>query len=195
MSPFQYSIRGPEQLRALRSPVRQEIVDTVQSLGACSAAEIARELGRPADGLYYHLRALLRVGLLEEAGTRLSQGRSEALYSTRSPESPMRLHYDPEDPENVQAVLEVVASMLRMTERDFASAFKPGVISEGPERSLWAARTKGWLSDADLREVNRLLGEIKAIFEKAKEPGRERLHAFTFVNLPIASRSVRREED
>lgn len=195
MGPFPYSIRDPEQLRALRSSVRQEIVDTVQSLGACSAAEIARELGRPADGLYYHLKALLQVGLLEEAGTRQSHGRSEALYATRSPDSPMRLHYDPEDPENVAAVLRVVASMLRMTERDFADAYRPGAVTEGPQRNLWAARTKGWLSDEDLREVNRLIGELKAIFEKAREPGRDRLHAFTFVNVPLPARNVRREED
>jgi len=192
-NPIPFSIRDLKQLRALRSPVRQEIVDTVQSLGACSAAEIARELGRPADGLYYHLNSLLRVGLLEEAGCRGSNGRSEALYATRSPECPMRLHYEPEDPENAEAVLGVVASMLRMTERDFAAAYRPGAVTEGPERDLWAARNKGWLSDEDLREVNRLLGELRAIFEKPRAPGRDRLHAFTFVHVPLPAKSVRRE--
>jgi len=190
-----YVIRRPEQIRALRSPVRQEIVDTVQSLGACSVADVARELGRHADGLYYHVRALVRVDLLRPAGTRSEGGRSEALYATRSPDHPMRLRYDPEDPANAEAVLGVVASMLRMTERDFAQAFRPDARTEGPSRNLWAARVKSWLSDEDLLEVNRLLGELEAIFERAKEPGRERLHAFTFVIAPIPARSVRRDGD
>jgi len=192
-TPSRDSIREPEQIRALRSPVRQEIVDTVQSLGACSVAEIARELGRPADGLYYHLAALLRVGLLEEAGSRRHRGCEEVLYAPRSPQRPMRLHYAPEDPENVEAVLGVVASMLRMTERDFAGAYRPGAVTEGPKRNLWAARVKGWLSDEDLREVNRLLAEVAAIFARNKEPGRDRLHAFTFVNVPLPAQAMRRE--
>lgn len=188
-----YSIRRPEQIRALRSPVRQEIVDTVQSLGTCSVADVARELGRHADGLYYHFRSLVRVDLLRPAGERRGEGRREALYSTRSPDHTMRLHYDPDDPENAAAVLGVIAGMLRMTERDFARAFGPEAETEGPERNLWAGRVRAWLSDRDLVEVNRLLGELHAIFERSKAPDRDRLHAFTFVIAPIAAQPVRRE--
>jgi len=190
-----YVIRRPEQIRALRSPVRQEIVDTVQSLGACSVADIARELGRHADGLYYHVRALVKVDLLRPAGTRADGGRPEALYSTRSPDHPMKLRYDPDDAANAEAVLGAVGSMLRMTERDFARAFGPDASTDGPGRNLWAARAKAWLSDDDLLEVNRLLGELQAIFERVKEPGRDRLHTFTFVIAPVPARSVRREGD
>lgn len=190
-----YSIRRPEQIRALRSPVRQEIVDTVQSLGVCSVADVARELGRHADGLYYHVKILLRVGLLESAGTRRDRGRREARYVTRSPECPMRLHYEPDDPANADAVLGVVASMLRMSERDFAGAYRPDAVTEGPQRNLWAARVKAWLSGDDLVEVNRLLAELQTIFERGREPGRDRLHAITFVLAPLPARSLRREDD
>lgn len=195
MDPSRFSIRDLEQTRVLRSPVRQEIIDTVQSLGVCSVAEIARQLGRHADGLYYHINSLSRVGLLDRAGTRRSQGRTEALYTTRSPKHTMQLHYDPGDPKNVDCVLGVVAGMLRMTERDFANAYRPDAVTEGPERNLWAARIKGWLSDEDLHEVNRLIGELGAIFDRPRAPGRDRLHAFTFVHLAIPARSVRREDE
>lgn len=188
-----YSIRRPEQIRALRSPVRQEIVDTVQSLGTCSVADVARELGRHADGLYYHVRTLVHVGLLLPAGERREGGRREALYSTRSPDHTMRLHYDPDDPANAAAVLGAVASMLRTTERDFARAFGPEAETEGPQRNLWAGRVRSWLSDEDLVAVNRLLGELEAILGRTKTPGRDRLHAFTFVLAPIPAQPVRRE--
>ena len=167
----------------------------MQSLGECSVADMARELGRPADGLYYHVRKLVRVGLLQPAGTREDQGRPEALYATRSPEHTMRLRYDPGDPENAEAVLGAVASMLRMTERDFTRAYGPDAVTEGPERNLWAARAKAWLSSDDLLEVNRLLRELQAIFERARAPGRDRIHVLTFVIAPIPDRGVRREGD
>lgn len=107
----------------------------------------------------------------------------------------MRLHYAPEDPDNAEAVRAVVASMLRMSERDFADAYGPDAVTGGPQRNLWAARVKAWLSSDDLRQVNRLLDELTAIFERGGEPGRDRLHAVTFVIAPLAARSVRRDDD
>ena len=57
-------IAEPRQIRALASSTRQDIVDTIAAIGPCSVAELARALGRSADGLYYHIRVLTRVGLL-----------------------------------------------------------------------------------------------------------------------------------
>jgi len=54
-------------LTALVSTVRQEIVDTIEALGGDAAvADIAAHLGRPADGIYYHLRRLVEGGVLRE---------------------------------------------------------------------------------------------------------------------------------
>ena len=52
-----------EQIALLASPARQEIVDTIEALGGEAAvAELAAQLGRSSDGLYYHLRHLVRGG-------------------------------------------------------------------------------------------------------------------------------------
>ncbi|HET9620627.1 MAG TPA: helix-turn-helix domain-containing protein, partial [Kofleriaceae bacterium] len=49
----------PRAIAALASPVRQEILDTVEALGGTATiAELAAQLGRPADGLYYHVTVL-----------------------------------------------------------------------------------------------------------------------------------------
>ena len=187
-------IRGTEQIRCLMSQVRQEIVDTVEALGTCSIAEIAEHLGRSADGLYYHVRTLVETDLLEQRGHRDGDRQPEALYGIKPRGSSLRLHYDPADPENVAAVSGVVGSMLRVTERDFTSAFEPGIaVCEGPERNLWAARRRGWLSAEDLREVNRLLERLTELLGQGKAPGRERLHALTYVIAPVEARGRRRQ--
>jgi len=44
-------ITGKSAIAVLASPVRQEIVDTVEAAGGATIAELAIQLGRPADGL------------------------------------------------------------------------------------------------------------------------------------------------
>lgn len=179
-------IRDPAQIRALRSPLRQEILDKAQALGVCSIADLARELGRPADGLYYHLRALLAAGLLEPAGERGEGRRREALYRTAAPQDGLALAYEPGDPENAAAVTSTVAGMLRLTERSFAAAFRPDAVCAGPCRNLWAARNEGWLAEEDLREVNATLARLRELFARPRREG-SRLHALTFVVTPMVT--------
>jgi hypothetical protein len=179
-------VRDPALIRALRSPLRQEIVDVAQALGPCAVADLARELGRPADGLYYHVRALVAAGLLVPAGERGSGRQREALYATAAPESGLWLLYDPADPENAAAVTAAVGSMLRLTARNFTDAFRPDgeVCCEGPRRNLWAGRSTGWLAPEDLAEVNELLQRLRAVLERPRAAGK-RLHAVTYVVAPV----------
>jgi DNA-binding transcriptional ArsR family regulator len=197
--PRRGKIRDPRQIRALASAVRQEIVDTAQALGPCAVADLARELGRAPDALYYHVRALLRVGLLVEAGARGAGRRREALYATPSPGRGMALVYDLDDPENAAAVTAVVAGMLRATGRNFAAAYRAGrerrpgaAVVSGRRRNLWAARVEGWLDEEDLGEVNELLDRLRRLFERPRGAGAagrsRRLHAFTFVIAPLTAR-------
>jgi hypothetical protein len=180
-----------ELIRAIRSPVRQEILDKAQALGPFSIAELAHVVGRPADGLYYHVKALLAVGLLQPAGERGAGRRREALYQTPAPEDGLWLVYDPTDPANVGAVNGVVGGMLRLTERSFAAAFRPGAVCAGPYRDLWAVRNEGWLTDDELREVNRTLARLRELFAAPRREG-SRLHALTFVLTPMVANSARR---
>jgi predicted transcriptional regulator len=190
-----FTIRRTDQIRCLMSQVRQEIVDTVEALGTCSIGEIAEHLGRSADGLYYHVRALLETDLLEQRGFRDGGRQPEAMYAIKPCAASLRLHYDPADPENVAAVSGVVSSMLRVAERDFGGGFVPGVaVCRGPERNLWAARRRGWLSAEDLREVNCLLERLTELLGQGKASGRERLYALTYVIAPVEAHGRRRQK-
>ena len=63
-------IKSTKAWEAILSPVRREIPESMQELGPCSTADVARATGRPADGLYRHVAILVKSGFLAEAGTR-----------------------------------------------------------------------------------------------------------------------------
>lgn len=185
-----------DQVRALESTVCQEIVDLVQAAGPCSVRELGALMGRRPDSLYYHVRKLSSAGLLVDCGIRGVGRRAGTMYDV--PARPLRLAYEPSDPENVGAVSRVVASMLRSAIRDFRGGFRPDLaVVEGEGRNLWAARTKGWLGEEDLAEVNALLNAILEIFQRGQAAEMEggntgsakgvsqRLHSLFWVLAPM----------
>src|SRR5580704_6166782 len=105
-------VERPAEVEMLASPSRQEIVDTLGALGGeASVAEIAAQLGRPVDGLYYHLRLLAGGGLVEE----LPDEGGGRRYRVRSG---LRLRYRPGKTPNARAVERVAAGMLLIANRD-----------------------------------------------------------------------------
>lgn len=178
-------IRSQKQMAVLTSAPRQEIVDILADAGTLSVAELAAVLGRPADALYFHLRALLRVGLVRQAGFRYRGRRKEALFRTIAPD--LWLQYQPRHEPNRRAVTAVVSSMLRLGIRDFRRSFQRGdVIVSGRRRELWALRKAGHLSLADLAVVNRLIERLRSATSKPK--GHGRLYAVTVLLTPLDHR-------
>jgi predicted ArsR family transcriptional regulator len=60
-------VHDPRVLRALAHPVRTRILDEIEASGPVRAADVARELGIPANQASFHLRQLAKYGLVEEA--------------------------------------------------------------------------------------------------------------------------------
>ncbi|MDO5663072.1 MAG: helix-turn-helix domain-containing protein [Brachybacterium sp.] len=56
-----------DQLRALAHPLRLEIMTRIGRRGTARAADIAEDLGLPANSVSYHLRTLARGGVIQEA--------------------------------------------------------------------------------------------------------------------------------
>ena len=182
-SPSRRAITQPAQLRALALPARQEILDILATTGPASAAELARLIRRPADGLYYHLRELRRAGLVVPAGERRRGSRPEALYRTfhRAP----ALRHDPSPRGNSAAVTAIVASMLRLGIRDFRrAAASPDVVTHGPRRELWAIRATGWLFPSELAEVNRRMRALRGAVVRPSRSGAG-LYGITILLTPL----------
>jgi hypothetical protein len=185
-------IHDPRTIRVLASAVRQEIIDAIESLGGSATIRgLADELGRPADGLYYHVEILRRAGLLAVSNGRSRAGRDERRYRipVRRGER-LRLVYGAA---SAAAVRGVVRSMLRIARRDFeAGLARPGVVVDGPAREVWASRTTGWVSAAEQREVNRLLVRLTELVANPRGGARKKLVSLVVVTAPLPVRPVRR---
>jgi DNA-binding transcriptional ArsR family regulator len=178
-------IRTQRQLAVLASGPRQEIIDVLADIGTLSVAELAGILGRPADGLYFHLRALKRSGLVSHAGYRYHGCRKEQLFRTIAPD--LWLQYDPNSEINRRAVTAIVGSMLRLGIRDFRRSFQRGDAKvAGAQRELWALRKAGRLSLPQVAVVNRTIERLRRAISNPN--GRGRLYAVTVLLTPLDRR-------
>lgn len=178
-------VESTDQINALISPTRQEIIDTLQAMGTASVPDLARQMARPADALYYHVRALSKAGLLQQVDTRQIGRHQEAVYATLEPEKRLKLLYRSEQPAATEAITQLVASMLRASGRDFARAIgDPSCQLDGPRRELWAGRIKGWVSPTELERINVLLDELTQLFAHTQDDKRNRLYSLQFLLAP-----------
>ena len=140
-----YRIRAPGQIEALASPARQELVDSLAVSGPVSIAELASDLGRAPDSLYYHVRRLEQVGLVVRRGTRSAGARGEVMYDV--PGARMLIDQEPDAAREKQALMRVVSSALRSAERELRNALDSGraIYRRCSRRNAWAAKVKGWL--------------------------------------------------
>jgi DNA-binding transcriptional ArsR family regulator len=184
------SIEDAKKIAVLAAPARIEIVSTLEALGgSATVAELAEQLGRPADGLYYHLNALIRVGLIEEHAEYGARR-----YRTTTPSGQrLRLRYRPGATANARAVGRVAASVSRLAQRDFVRALSQADTAvEGPGRELWAARLRGWMDPAQLAEVNRLLLRLRQLFSRSRPTSTGKLIALQWILAPINAKPARR---
>jgi hypothetical protein len=185
-------VEDPKKIAVFATPIRVELVTAMQALGGlATVAELAAQLGRPADGLYYHLRALVRGGLIEVcAGT---NGRSYRL--TIPAGQPMRLRYKPGATANAKAVAKVATSMSRLAQRDFLRALsEPNTVAEGISRELWAARLRGWVDANELAEINRLLRRLAELLLATRPTRGGKLVALHWILAPLDAKPVRRSQ-
>lgn len=186
-------VRDAAQLRALGTVVRQEIMDAVRHLPAFSVSDVAREMGRPADSLYFHMRILERAGLIVAKGERITARRAETVYSTLAPGAGIRLSYASGDPRADKAAAQAVRALLKAAVQDFEDGrASEQAVMEGAERNLWAGRNVAWLKREELREVNQLLARLSEIFNQPHQPGSGHLCVLSHCLAPVEARPLRR---
>lgn len=147
-----------------------------------AAAERAGACAR-WNRLYYHLRILKARRLIAEYD---SPGPARVQAIADAGDAPLRVRYEPESRANAAAVGRVVGSMLREALRSFRRAFRPGVVVEGPRRSLWVGRRTAWLTGEELEEANaRLESLVGYLTERRGRKPEGRLYSFTFAISPF----------
>lgn len=152
-------------------------------------AELAALLDRPADALYFHVRRLVRVGLVRECGSRRDGRHIAAVYDVAA--RPVRMSYA--DPAPAKAVGAVIASALRTATREFAAAVEDqrrDLPGPGRPKGLWGARVKGWLTPDESARVGELLEQAVALVRAGRPREGTRPVALSFVLAPTV-RSAR----
>ena len=191
--PHEYwQVEEPALVELLASPIRQEIVDTLGAAGApVSAAELALQLGRHVDGLYYHLNLLGKAGLVVESVESPDEVRRYALPGTGT--LALQLAYRTGSAAGRRALSKFTHAMLKVAQQDFDEALAmPDVVTSGSGRQLWAARNKAWLSEEELAEANALLRRLCTLMSQPRTPERRQLLSCAFVLAPHVARPKRR---
>ncbi len=187
-APDDYLITELRQMRALESPIRAEIVDTFAASGPCSVADVAHQLGRTPQSLYFHVKQLLQVKLLKEDGEQSAGRTRETLYST--PARELVLGSPGKSRAKMDSVVKIMLGNLKLTERDVERAFRaPASRFSGEQRDVNAGRLKGWLTDAECREANRLLDRLGKLMKGGQPSKGRRLFALNVAMTPIEPRT------
>ena len=165
----EFHISKPEQIKALASPRRQELLDRLTASGPMTVAQLARQSGLNVHGLYYHLKLLCSVGLVTvEPG---AGRRRDTLYAARAKRIMLR-HAFPV-PANRAALNQVAAAAAEQMRADYAAALEAGGFEhDGPARTLSLLRLLGRPTPDQLGEINACLERILDIMSStASEDG------------------------
>jgi DNA-binding transcriptional ArsR family regulator len=166
-----YWISKPEQLRALKSPLRHDILDRLTALGPLPVRSIAAALGRQPTAIYRHLRMLERVGLVVAVETSGTRGRPANIYRTIAPL--VRLARAPRDPRNRKVMASIARSTAAHAAREYGEAFAGSEWRiEGPQRNHWFFRLHTAPSRPKLARINALLDQLaELIWTPDPKPG------------------------
>ena len=179
-----YWILRPDQIRAVSSPIRQEIVDRLAALGPTGARELARSLGRMPTSVYHHLTRLVRAGLVKAVRTDGARGRPALLYATVAPR--MRLARAARLRRNWKPLARAGASAAKQAGRTYAQGFGAEHWKiEGAGRNHWFFRVVATPSRARLKRINSLLDRLaKVAWTPDRNPGPPMSIAWFLAPLP-----------
>jgi DNA-binding MarR family transcriptional regulator len=177
------------QLRALAHPLRLQLLEVLRVEGPATASQLARRLGESSGATSYHLRALHRAGMIEEAKQRNARER----WWQRSAERMVIPNSIPgEASEGERAELQAAHAQIEsiLVERDEqAMARWMEIRYDQPlewQDSQWIGNFRMWATAAEVRQF------VTAVLELAQElrkppaggaDGRQEVH-FTFRVLP-----------
>ncbi|MBX3379245.1 MAG: helix-turn-helix transcriptional regulator [Phycisphaeraceae bacterium] len=173
-------IDRPAATRALVSATRQEIVDALSSAGPCTVAKLADLLGRRPDALYFHVRALQRVGLVRQQPQPNNEKKVGVVYEL--PSSVVRLDYDAAPRADL---VRVVRHALKLSLREFEReclAIRP--VGAGGKRRLWGGRVMGWVTEQELARINSLIEELHSVLRKGRPGADRRAFSLGFLLAP-----------
>jgi DNA-binding transcriptional ArsR family regulator len=171
-----------DQLLCLCSAVRMDMVDQLAGRGPMSVRDLADAVSMKPSAVYHHLRQLIEVDLVQEAGARVVNRKSEKLYET--PSRKMRMRRALEDPANTDIMKRFIEGLCRQAERDFAGGLKAEArAAQGPDRNLGFFRLISRPTPERLARLNAVLDQLYDILWEAPDPDQPAI-ALTWILAP-----------
>lgn len=180
---------GAAQLRALAHPLRLQLLEVLHVEGPATASQLGRRLGESSGATSYHLRALHRAGMIEEADQRNGRER----WWQRVPERLMIPNsVPPEAPDTERIELQAAHAQIEsiLVDRDEKALQRWTEIRyDLPldwQDTQWIGNFRIWATAAEVRNFVTTVLELANPLRKPPEnedPERQELH-FTFRVLP-----------
>lgn len=177
-----FEVTDPEALKSLAIAERVKILELFEDLEPRTAKQIATELGENAARLHYHVKELVRVGLLEQVDTRVKGSIVEKYYEPVAKVIQVKLQLM--IVENAQQLSDVMFTPFRTTEKDLMRTLNRFVASDQDVRKEYQNTfafnlTEFYLSQ---EERNQLVDDISDLLQKYKgfknEQGRRKFKFF-----------------
>jgi hypothetical protein len=174
------------------APVRFEIIEAMRGIAPCSVGEIAQALDRPADTLYPHLRQLLKVGVVVEAGQRAGRTRPGRVYDLVADD--FRPSFRGERAAaTAQAIDRSIRSMAGIVTRASRKAAAAGRFSYDDEfKNVVSKVENAWLTPEEMKVVQSRLLSLKRYLDARKGRRAGALYLAAFFVVPVVrSRGAR----
>ena len=174
------------QLETLASPARLEVIDALDDHGPMTAGEIAWQLGRTAQSVYFHIKKLLDAGLIITAGRQPGNRRDSTVYAPMA----KRMYFPGKLSSSAIAKMsrKIASSYLRMAIRDQAKAAEHALeIPPDHHQRVMLNRVTVWLT---LDEADEIRDHLEALRAKTRDSRRSRdrqLYSVTYSLMPIPS--------
>lgn len=182
---------GAAQLRALAHPLRLQLLEVLHVEGPATASQLGRKLGESSGATSYHLRALHRAGMIEEAERRNGRER----WWQRIPGRLMVPNsVPPEASDDERVELKAAHAQIEsiLVDRDEKALQRwMDIRYDLPlewQDTQWIGNFRIWATEAEARHFVLTVLEQAQPFRKPPENGdaeRQELH-FTFRVLPQA---------
>jgi DNA-binding transcriptional ArsR family regulator len=167
-------IRDAEKLRALRTPLRQELLQSLIGMEEATVKELAQSVGRAPAAIYYHVHELEKAGLVRRSEARRTGSRMGTAY--RPVAERIVIDRRVRSQAFVGALAGLHRAALSKAEREITAALARESAAEPRDESVAFLRLTTRLSRKDAREARRRLKELaRFMSEHSRREGGELL--------------------
>ena len=177
-------ISEPRQLRALRTPLRQDILQAMSLLKSASVRELATAMDRPPASLYYHVHELEDAGLITKRTARRSGTKTETVYEPAAEQ--IRIDRTKHTRRFVEALSDLHKATLSQATREVTAALCARSSGDSSDNSLMLVRLSARLSRDDVKKAQRMLDELAAFLGERDSSVNEETFSFTAAMAKLA---------